>query len=327
MTSFSRLSRLLTQFEKLDLGYTYDDSYGCMPSLSDSKAPKIQYPNLYVNRVKDDVMALPETGTALVEYKITGRNMNQRDGKKKYGMDVEIRSFDPQAGAKVLAKAGKPGAAKTLMLNARGEVTEFAGGYMNTHDGVQKERGVLAHLKRNAATYASIPLFLPTPADDHLSNLIPMAGAGIDRLLRKNNNIRKTSHEPKVDKKGRGLWRVQPDGKVIKFSDRTRDGDGQFVGAATGGADPVTMRQAYGKKALAVGAGAAALAGAGLLGGTGGGRKLASKGLKVAGGKLRDLRAALVNKSSGGRGKGFMQGSEKASGRGSMLQREMRRGA
>lgn len=293
MTSLSQLSRLLTQFSKLDLGYTYDDSYGCMPSsIGDSKAPKIQYPNLYVNRVKDDVMAVPETGTALVEYKITGRNMNQRDGKKKYGMDVEIRSFDPQAGAKVLAKAGKPGAAKTLMLMAQGEVTEFAGGYMNTNDGVQKERGVVAHLKRNAATYASIPLFLPTPADDVLSNLIPAAGAGIDRLLRKDNNIRKTSHEPKVDKKGRGLWKVQPDGKVIKFSDRTRDGDGQFVGAATGGADPVTMRQAYGKK-LAVGAGASALAGAGLLGGTQGGRKLASKGLKVAGAKLRDLRASL----------------------------------
>jgi hypothetical protein len=302
---------MLTQFEKLDLGYTYDDSYGCMPSLGDSKAPKIQYPNLYVNRVKDDVMALPETGTALVEYKITGRNMSQRDGKKKYGMDVEIRSFDPQAGAKVLAKAGKPGAAKTLMLMAQDEVTEFARG-----DQVAKL------LKKTGAVANGFVDIAKMRKTTHPGKHWPAINDGPDLVLTKRLRHAVASGVREI----RGA--VKAGHKFSEFSDRTRDGDGQFVGAATGGADPVTMRQAYGKKSLAVGAGAAALAGAGLLGGTGGGRKLASKGLKVAGDKLRDLRAALVNKSSGGRGKGFMQGgAEKASGRGSMLQREMRRGA
>ena len=302
MTSLSQLSRLLTQFEKLDLGYTYDDSYPCLASSGDSKAPKIQYPNLYVNRVKDDVMAVPETGTALVEYKITGRNMNQRDGKKKYGMDVEIRSFDPQAGAKLLAKAGKPGAAKTLMLMAQGEVTEFARG-----DQVSKLLKKTGAVANGYEDIAKVRHGYPKNAAsvEMIKKLRKVVAGGVREI----RGAAKSGH------------------KFSEFSDRTRDGDGQFVGAATGGADPVTMRQAYGKK-LAVGAGASALAGAGLLGGTQGGRKLASKGLKVAGAKLRDLRAGLVSRSSGGRGKGFMQGgAEKASGRGSMLQREMRRGA
>jgi hypothetical protein len=101
------------------------------------------------------------------------------------------------------------------------------------------------------------------------------------------------------------------DGVLNEFSDRTRNGDGQFVGGATGGADPVTMRQAYGDKPkkknplLAAGAGAAALAGAGLLGGTVKGRAMVAGGLRKVEGLARTGRDKLqgrVRMSKPGRG-------------------------
>lgn len=259
MSSLSQLIELnaradaaLREFGAIDLGYRYDNG-PC--EAYDPK--KTQYPSLYINQVSEDVMDIAETGTATIKYKLTGRNMREDGGKKKYGMTLDVLSFEPEAEKKADAK--KKAAGEAVKLGARVCVTQFAGGYMNTHDGIQKERGVIGHLKRNAATYATIPL-----------TGVPVVGWGIDRLIRKDGNIRKTSYEPKVNKVGRGRWKVQADGTVTKFSDRSRNGDGQFVGGATGGADPVTMRQAYGEKPknplLAPGAAAAALAGAGLLG-------------------------------------------------------------
>ena len=95
-----------------------------------------------------------------------------------------------------------------------------------------------------------------------------------------------------------------------EFSDRTREGDGQVVANVTGGADPVTMRQAYGDKPkrslLAPGVGAAALAGAGLLGGTAKGRGMLAGGLRKVEGLARTGRDKLqgrVRMSKPGRGK------------------------
>lgn len=87
-----------------------------------------------------------------------------------------------------------------------------------------------------------------------------------------------------------------------EFSDRTRNGDGQFVGNVTGGADPVTMRQAYGEKPkrslLAPGVGAAALAGAGLLG-TKPGRGMLMKGARGASRMVRSTVAGVDRKMPG----------------------------
>lgn len=101
-----------------------------------------------------------------------------------------------------------------------------------------------------------------------------------------------------------------PDSRFSEFSDRTRNGDGQFVGNVTGGADPVTMRQAYGEKPkrslLAPGVGAAALAGAGLLGGTAKGRGMLAGGLRKVEGLARTGRDKLqgrVRMSKPGRGR------------------------
>jgi hypothetical protein len=89
----------------------------------------------------------------------------------------------------------------------------------------------------------------------------------------------------------------------FKFA-RPRDGDGQFVANVTGGADPVTMRQAYGpdpkkSKLLAPGAAAAALAGtAGLLG-TKSGRVMAIKGAKGASRMVRSAVTGIDRKLKG----------------------------
>jgi hypothetical protein len=314
MTSLTQLSRLLTQFDKLDLGYTYDDSYGCLasPCGADSKTPKVMYPKLYVNRVKDDVMSVAETGTALVEYKITGRNMNSQDGKTKYGMDVEIRSFDPQAGAKAKAKESKPGTAKAVMLERLdGALTEMARGDRYAAAKVED------YVKKHPAGAVQAGLAGLKAGEQQAKGDVARASAG------KFKNPDSIKLKAKWLRMNRGVM------KFSEFSDRTRDNDGQFVGAATGGADPVTMRQAYGtkgKKSLVAGAGAAALAGAGMLGGTQGGRKLVSKGLKVAGGGLHKLRAALVSKNSGGRGKGFMTQKAEKPGLGQYMQRRRMQG-
>lgn len=208
----AKLDATLHQFQKLDLGYTYDEMYGSsacgLSSSSDSK--KVQYPSLYVSRTKQDVMDLPETGKAVVEYVLTGRNMSKRDGKTSYGMDLQIKSFDPQGAKKADVKKMADGEA--VELSSKSQVSSF------------------------------------------------------------------------------------------KFSDRTRNGDGQFVGNVTGGADPVTMRQAYGQKPqrslLAPGAGAAALAGAGLLG-TQAGRGMTIKAAKGAARMVRSSVAGLDRKIKG----------------------------
>jgi len=211
----AQLDAALHRFEKLDLGYTYEEMYPSAlcgsSSGSSSSDKKTQYPSLYVNRTKGDVMDIPETGKAVVEYVLTGRNMSKRDGKTTYGMDLQIKSFDPQGTKKADAKMKKDGLAVAM-----------------------------------------------------------------------------SSKSPRLQ--------VSKSPSLHSFSDRTRNGDGQFVGNVTGGADPVTMRQAYGEKPkrslLAPGVGAAALAGAGLLG-TKSGRVMTAKAAKGA--------ARMVRSTVGGK--------------------------
>lgn len=85
---------------------------------------------------------------------------------------------------------------------------------------------------------------------------------------------------------------------------RPRDGDGQFVANVTGGADPVTMRQAYGpdpkkSKLLAPGAAAAALGGTAALLGTKAGRVMAVKGAKGASRMVRSAVTGIDRKAKG----------------------------
>lgn len=172
----ARADAALREFGAIDLGYKWGDNW-CGPAASSAEAKKVQYPGIYISNLKEDPGEIPDSGKATIEYKLTGRNMREENGKKTHGMTLDVLSFEPISAAKADAKAKAEGKAVKM---------------------------------------------------------------GSVRVLR-------------------------------QFSDRTRNGDGQFVGGATGGADPVTMRQAYGGKPaknplLAPGAAAAALAGAGLLG-------------------------------------------------------------
>jgi hypothetical protein len=74
------------------------------------------------------------------------------------------------------------------------EIIEFAGGYINTDEGVFKEGGIGAHLKRNTGAYVGGLLTLPALG-------VPggIAGAIIDNG-RGESNIARTAYEPKRKK-------------------------------------------------------------------------------------------------------------------------------
>lgn len=208
----ARADAALQRFAAIDLGYKYDDG------LCESYDPKkTQYPSLYINKVSsDDVMSLPDEGKATIEYRLTGRNMRENNGKKTYGMTLDVLSFEPEAKAKADAKTKKEGGAV----------------------------------------------------------------------------------------------------KLSQFADnRTRNGNGEFVGGETGGADPVSMRQAYGGKAktnpLIPGAAAAALAGAGLLGSKAG-RVMTVKAAKSGSRVVRAATAGLDRKLKGKTGEMWPRMGSKA---------------
>lgn len=233
LVQLNRLSTRLTQFEKLDLGYKYPKNEWISSCKPDTKT---HYPTLWMNNQEKDVMGIPEKGKATIKYRVVSRSVREDgDGKKRYSMDIEVQSFEPEGEMKPTSKA-------------------------------KAEMGV---------------------------------GGGGARLIQ---------------------FAVDP---------RQRDPQGQFVGQSTGGADPVTMRQAYGQKgrsaSLVPGAGAAALAGAGLLAGTQGGRRVLSKGLKAAGQGLHKVRSAVVMKNSGGRGAGFMTRTPGRPGLGEVIGKTLQR--
>ena len=149
-----KLDATLHQFEKLDLSYSYDEMYPCSPSSGGDK--KTQYPSLYVPRTKQDVMDIPETGKAVVEYVLTGRNMSKRDGKTSYGMDLQIKSFDPQAAKKVDAKKKADGVAVEMSSKQRTGVSALpwaAGAALNVIAGAGG--GAVASCSRCAVMMAS----------------------------------------------------------------------------------------------------------------------------------------------------------------------------
>lgn len=96
-------------------------------------------------------------------------------------------------------------------------------------------------------------------------------------------------------------------GQVKQFSelsDRTRNGDGQFVGNETAGVDPVTMKQAYGGK-LKPGGAVAALLGGGALLGTKSGRVAAAG---MARGASRVVRSSVAGLDRSGGQSGGQSG-------------------
>lgn len=126
--------------------------------------------------------------------------------------------------------------------------------------------------------------------------MVPLLNGAVGKMPVK-KPLKMIKKKPKMERLGR-----------MQFSEfaRPRDGDGQFVANVTGGADPVTMRQAYGpdpkkSKLLAPGAAAAALALAGTAGllGTKSGRVMAIKGAKGASRMVRSTVTGIDRKAKG----------------------------
>lgn len=151
----AQLDGILTEFKKLDLG-TKPGEGGLYACAADD-APKVYYPSIYL-RDSDEDYELPETGKATVEYKVTRKTVETRNGKTKHSATLDILSIDPEVEEKVKAK--------------KGEVAK-------------------------------------------------MLGIGADR------SVRAPVHH-------------------FAYGERARGGNGQFIADETGGADPTSMRQAYG---------------------------------------------------------------------------------
>lgn len=251
LTSLSRqFDAALNQFKALDLGTTPGGGCGLEPY--DPKKP--YYPSIYISDKPDSMEDIPEDGTALVKYKVTSRSTNERNGKKRHSLSLDVLSFDPQGTKKEDAKKKAEGRAVPIK-------TEFGLGTTGALIGKAVDVGG--------------GIALAVALKNRRLQQMKMRGEAIRRAMKtRPGSVR---------------------GSQFSEFNRPRDGDGQFVANVTGGADPVTMRQAYGpdpkkSKLLAPGAAAAALGTAGLLG-TKAGRVMAVKGAK---GISRSVRRAVT---------------------------------
>lgn len=281
LTSLSRqFDAALNQFKALDLGTT--PGGGCCPEPYDPKKP--YYPSIHIYDKPDSMEDIPEDGTALVKYKVTSRSTNERNGKKRHSLSLDVLSFDPQGTKKEDAKKKADGKAVAIaMSNGEGRMTEFA-------RGDQTMRALKKFTYPKGKNIEEARDFIPLRGERAASR----AAQGL-KLLRKEGIMKRKKIG--LRESGATLARLAHIERSSQFSEfsRPRDGDGQFVANVTGGADPVTMRQAYGpdpkkSRLLAPGAAAAALGMAGLLG-TKAGRVMAVKGAK---GVSRSVRRAVT---------------------------------
>jgi hypothetical protein len=137
--------------------------------------------------------------------------------------------------------------------NLNPALREFAGGYIKTSEGVVKDRGVGAHLKRHAGAYTG-------------TLIAPVLGTGIGALIdaaRKKSNIIKTSElEPAVSDKTAAMLRLRGpvlmsanlkpalrelaarSGRIVEFGDG--DADDAVLGAlkAVASADESSAQRA-----------------------------------------------------------------------------------
>lgn len=163
------------------------------------------------------------------------------------------------------------------------QVIQLAGGYVNTDDGVKKERGLLANWKRNAVTYAGAGAGIGAVAHSIRSGrdnpavlaAIPIGALGgkiIDSIHAKVSSKRATGHESRIRKEDEPwLARMSVREKVIALADpRSRNNLGEFSGAEDGAPSPNAIGSVYKQPSLIKQAGASAagtVAGGGALAG------------------------------------------------------------
>lgn len=279
MPTLTQLSRqidaALNQFKALDLGMSDEERYpSCGIGGYDPK--KKTYPSIYLSGPKDDFMDLPDSGEAVIKYQVTRRSTEETDGKKRHSLTLEVRSIDPKASMKAAEKKKAEGRAVPIKTEMRTGVSalplvEFLGG--------RAPAPVLVPLLNGAVGK------MPTTIRKQMKS---------GKKLAKSLSLKTGDKPPSMDRVPFGF---------SEFN-RPRDGDGQFVANVTGGADPVTMRQAYGpdpakSKLLAPGAAAAALGGSAALLGTKAGRVMAVKGAKGAARVVRSAVTGIERKAKG----------------------------
>jgi hypothetical protein len=369
-----RIDAALNQFKALDLARRNSD-FGPMEPY-DPKKP--WYPGISIRNSEDALDDIPEEGTAVVKYKVTRRGYDERNGKKKHDISMDLLSFDPQGVKKAEEKKKAEGRAVEMgsrfsVLGSR--LHEFLGGTLSNlplpsaavrkikvsrlktskrapvvmkktgmhpdeiRVSYRKEKMKDAGRRESSAYYTNSVKDARATAADMIRRVRAGAvkfsefarGDQMMKLVKRMGPLTRgpNAMEKSAIRRGRLISKhYTPEGvQVIRdhfarqvkslrkmrqfseFADRPRDGDGQFVANVTGGADPVTMRQAYGDKKpevkgsmgqglLAPGAVAGTLASAGLLG-TQKGRGMVVKAAKGASRMVRSAVTGIERKVKG----------------------------
>lgn len=76
--------------------------FGPQPSVAveiERKEPEVYYPSLYVEGLSES-LGISGEGTATVKFKVVQSTEKERNGKKTYCYDIEIREFTPKGRSK-----------------------------------------------------------------------------------------------------------------------------------------------------------------------------------------------------------------------------------
>ena len=102
----------LVQLKAQDLGTTYEERYGCGILAAKERVPSKVYPSLDIY-AHPSAIDLPEEGKASIDFTVTRRSIDERDGRKRHGYTLKIKSIDPVPEKKP-GKKKLPGSAKIL---------------------------------------------------------------------------------------------------------------------------------------------------------------------------------------------------------------------
>jgi hypothetical protein len=106
----------VVELSKLNLGQKPQP--GCIGNGPATPLPKVWYPSLWIE-ASDAPIELPDTGKAVIDYKVTRKSTSDTNGKKLHEARIEVHSIEPvESGKEKSAGKGKKlaGAAKVLSL-------------------------------------------------------------------------------------------------------------------------------------------------------------------------------------------------------------------
>lgn len=276
----SPVTDLLVEFAKLDLGSKPESYGGCSPCGPSDVPRKRYFPTVYISG-QDKSIDLPDEGVATIEYKVRGRSMNERDGKKQHSADIEIRTIEPgkKPAAKKIQGMAKLIPNPVVMMEDLRRVVGLARGdvILRNLDKVPKRIG--ASVKE---TYEAMGPVLKRDLSGMkglLKKRALLPGLITDRAAGATLRANRDSLAKQI-RKGRGAARMEAAAQsdisrakkkigfsrnilsdIIEFDSRPRNNYGQFAGAESGGADPDSMHAAYGPGTVAKAAGLGALGG------------------------------------------------------------------